>query len=67
VPAPADYVIVASAAKGGGPEMLHLLWLAGFKAEDRPSLMILLDEKNAISEKNTDVRIREVRGLAPSE
>lgn len=67
IPSPGDYVLVASAAKGGGPEALHFLWLAGFKSADRPSLMILLDEKNAISEKNTDARIRDVKGLAPSE
>ncbi len=67
VPAPGDYILVASAAKGGGADSLHFLWMAGFKSENRPSLMVLLDEKNAISEQNTDIRIRDIRALAPAE
>lgn len=67
VPAPGDYILVASAAKGSGPDTLHLLWMAGFKSENRPSLMVLLDEKNATSEQNTDIRIRDIRALAPAE
>lgn len=67
VPDLGEYVIVASAAKGGGAETMHFLWLAGFKSENRPSLMVLLDEKNAISEKTPEIRIRNILGLAQTE
>jgi hypothetical protein len=65
VPDPGDYAIVASAAKGSGQDIVHLLWLAGFKSENRPSPMVLLDEKNAISENSTALQIRNVPPVVP--
>lgn len=59
-----DYVIVASAAKSTGTSMEKYLWLMGFRANDQPSSLILLNDKNAISANKPELKITTVNGMA---
>lgn len=60
VPEPGAYVLVASAGKATatGPE--RYLWLMGFQAGDQPSSVVLMNERNAISQAKPDLLITDV-------
>ena len=65
VPGSGDYVLVASAAKtnsNGGTD--RYLWLIGFRDQQQPSSLILLNEKNAISLRNPQFSISTLQPLA---
>ncbi len=49
VPEPGDYVLVASAGKKVGDAVQRYVWLMGFRSENQPSSLILLNDKNALS------------------
>jgi len=49
VPEPGDYVLVASAGKKVGDVVQRYVWLQGFRSENQPSSLILLNDKNALS------------------
>ncbi len=59
-----DYVLVASAAKSTGSGTEKYLWLVGFRANDQPSSLILLNDKNAISAGKPQFKITTVNGMA---
>lgn len=49
VPEPGDYVLVASAGKKIGDIVQRYVWLVGFHAENQPSTLVMLNDKNALS------------------
>lgn len=63
-PEAGDYVLVASAAKSTGTGTEKYLWLVGFRANDQPSSLILLNDKNAISANKPQFKITTVNGMA---
>ena len=66
VPKPGDYVLVASAAKTSGAGTERFFWLLGFQASAQPSGLILLNERNAISQRKPALKITDVAGFAGS-
>ncbi|CAN5827323.1 hypothetical protein BH09VER1_BH09VER1_42050 [soil metagenome] len=63
-PEAGEYVLVASAAKSTGNGTEKYLWIIGFRANDQPSSLILLNDKNAISANKPDFKITTVNGMA---
>lgn len=64
VPKPGDYVLVASAAKTSATGTDRYFWLIGFQANGQPSGLILLNERNAISQRKPSLKITDVAGFA---
>lgn len=63
VPSEGDYVLVASAAKTSGSGTERYFWLMGFHAQDQPSGLVLMNEKNAISPKKSLLEITDLTGF----
>ncbi|HRJ72091.1 MAG TPA: hypothetical protein PLS03_07685 [Terrimicrobiaceae bacterium] len=64
VPQPGEYVLVASAAKTSSVGTERYFWLVGFQANGQPSGLILLNERNAISQRKPSLKITDVAGFA---
>jgi hypothetical protein len=63
VPEPGDYVLVASAGKNTPMGLERYLWMIGFRSDQQPSSLILLNEKNATSLRNPRFSIVDVQGV----
>ena len=55
---------MASAAKTSATGTERYFWLIGFRANAQPSGLILLNERNAISQRKPTLKITDVAGFA---